>query len=116
MPRALRVCGKPGCPTRTPNRYCERHTTAPKPHGRSGRTYNGHRHRKLTAIVVQRDKGVCHLCGKPGATSADHIIPVALGGAEYDTRNMKAAHVSCNVADGARIAAEKARRTRDAGR
>ena len=51
-------------------------------------------------LVVARDKGICHLCGKPGATSADHVIPHAKGGSD-DMANLKAAHIRCNEAKNA---------------
>lgn len=57
---------------------------------RSGRPW-----RRLTARIVRRDGGICHLCGKPGATSADHLVPVSRGGTN-DPSNLKAAHPYCN--------------------
>jgi hypothetical protein len=35
---------------------------------------------QLVAQVVERDGGICWLCGKPGATSADHVVRVPHGG------------------------------------
>ena len=50
---------------------------------------------KTVARVIARDKGICHLCTKPGATSADHVIPHAKGGSD-EMANLKAAHIKCN--------------------
>ena len=57
---------------------------------------------RVRARVIRRDGGVCHLCGQPGADTADHLTPVAHGGALYDMRNLAAAHVECNRIRGAR--------------
>lgn len=34
---------------------------------------------------MRRDAGICHVCGKPGATQVDHVIPLAHGGPDDDT-------------------------------
>lgn len=47
------------------------------------------------ARIIRRDHGICHLCGKPGADTADHLVPWSLGGTDHDT-NLAAAHVDCN--------------------
>ena len=47
---------------------------------------------RVKARVIKRDHGICHLCGQPGADSADHLTPVALGGALYDMTNLAAVH------------------------
>ena len=52
--------------------------------------------------VIARDNGICHLCGKPGANSADHVIPHAMGGTD-DMANLKAAHMKCNESKNARM-------------
>lgn len=45
--------------------------------------------------VIKRDRGICHLCDRPGAETADHLVPYSLGGTHhYD--NLKAAHLKCN--------------------
>jgi 5-methylcytosine-specific restriction endonuclease McrA len=59
--------------------------------------------RRIKARVIRRDHGICHLCGRPGADTADHVIPVSLGGAVYDLRNLRAAHDQpCNRVRGNR--------------
>ena len=55
------------------------------------------RWRRLVAQVVERDGTVCWLCGKPGATSADHVVPVSRGGRD-ELANLRAAHLRCNLA------------------
>ena len=49
-----------------------------------------------TVARILRIKGtVCHLCGQPGSTSADHLIPYSFGGTDDDT-NLAPAHIDCN--------------------
>ena len=59
--------------------------------------------------IIRRDGGVCHLCGGPGADSADHLIPRALGGTDDDD-NLAAVHHKagprCNIRRGAATIAE----------
>lgn len=57
--------------------------------------------RTLVAQVVRRDRGICHLCTLPGATSADHLVPVAHGGKDTPA-NLAAAHLRCNQVRGTR--------------
>jgi len=47
--------------------------------------------------VIARDRGVCWLCGYPGADTADHVVPRAHGGSD-DPSNLRAAHRACNSA------------------
>ena len=54
------------------------------------------KYRKAAAYAKQRDAYVCWLCGRPGADTVDHLVPLALGGDPYDPLNMRAAHRSCN--------------------
>ena len=64
---------------------------------------SGRRWQTIRQLVLIRDNYVCHLCGHAGATTADHVIPVALGGAPYDLANLKAACASCNRRKGAKL-------------
>lgn len=59
---------------------------------------------RLRARIIQRDGGICHLCGHPGADTADHIIPWSLGGTD-NPANLKAAHRHCNRVRGNRTVA-----------
>ena len=52
----------------------------------------GQRWRTVKARIIRRDHGICHLCGGPGADSADHLVPESHGGARYDPANLAAVH------------------------
>ena len=56
------------------------------------------------ATVYERDKGICHICGKPTDSrvySLDHVVALANGG-EHSYANVKLAHLRCNSVKGAR--------------
>jgi hypothetical protein len=56
--------------------------------GRNGRVWQ-----RMVRYVVQRDGGLCWICGHPGATSADHVIPRTEDPSrELDASNLRAAH------------------------
>lgn len=55
--------------------------------------------------ILQRDGFVCGVCGLPGATTVDHVVPRARGGSHED-HNLRAAHVRCNAGRGAGRAAK----------
>ena len=38
------------------------------------------RDRKLARQCIKEHGGICHVCGQPGATQADHVIPLAENG------------------------------------
>lgn len=66
---------------------------------RTGRGY-GTEWERLSLRVRREERGMCYLCGGPGADTADHVIPLARGGT--NTRaNMRAAHRACNGRKGA---------------
>ena len=88
------------CRTPTPNTRCpacqrekDRATWEP---GQYGGLYRRNR-RTILAQSVR-----CWRCGKPGATTADHIIPRALGGSD-ELSNLRPAHARCNSAAGATV-------------
>jgi 5-methylcytosine-specific restriction endonuclease McrA len=63
--------------------------------------------RRLVAACLARDGYICrltrdgHPCGAP-ATTADHVIPRAYGGADR-LDNLQAACIPCNLRKGARL-------------
>lgn len=71
--------------------------------------WSGRRAQLMTAWVIERDGGRCrmirdgHECGDP-ADSADHIVPIAEGGAVWDPANLRAACLPCNTAAGRALA------------
>jgi hypothetical protein len=54
--------------------------------------------------VIERDGGICHICGQPGADGADHLVPRIDGGTD-DEDNLAAVHhfkgPRCNLRRGA---------------
>lgn len=56
---------------------------------------NARRRRQLVALVLRLKGRTCHLCGLPGATTADHVIPWAHGG-RNTLDNLEPAHGGCN--------------------
>lgn len=64
------------------------------------------RNRRLLAL-----NDTCHICGKPGADTIDHVVPLARGGTEHPT-NLRPAHMyPCNAAKAARDHAPIIRRS-----
>lgn len=51
--------------------------------------------------VILAGNPPCHLCGRPGADSVDHIVPLQNGGA-HNLDNLRPAHRSCNSRAGNR--------------
>lgn len=66
--------------------------------------WNGRRAARFTELTLETYGRTCWLCGLPGATSADHVIPRSLGGAVFDLANLAPAHRSCNYRRGNRPA------------
>ena len=51
------------------------------------------------AVVFERDRGICHLCGKrvdPKDWHLDHIVPLSQGG-EHRYKNVAVSHPTCNM-------------------
>lgn len=69
----------------------------------------------LRAKCFQRDKGICQMCGEVITHNmvyvADHIIPIALGGPQWDINNVQTLCVRCNKIktkeDAAKIAKQR---------
>ncbi len=58
-------------------------------------------YQQMRKVVLMRDRGVCWLCGEPGARTVDHVVPLSRGGALLDPANLRAAHGRCNSSRGA---------------
>lgn len=54
-------------------------------------------YRRLRLEVLDEAGGICHWCGRPGADTADHLIPTSRGGTS-ERDNLVAAHRACNSA------------------
>lgn len=81
-----KLCSSPDCGKYQP---CPDH--GPKPFATSQRrrhTGSGWQQQRDAKYVLYRDDTICHVCGNPGATIVDHIIPVTEGGP--DTLDNKA--------------------------
>ena len=64
--------------------------------------------------ILHRDRRICYLCGEPGATEVDHVIPASRGGDDSDL-NLAAAHATCHAKKTSRQArGEPRRRTPEA--
>lgn len=64
--------------------------------------WNGRRATAFTAAVLAEYGTTCHLCLKPGATTADHLVARSRGGSRYDLANARPAHLTCNSRRGNR--------------
>lgn len=98
MPRRVRagaVCSVSGCPEDATNEgRCPLHQRKrPK---RTTVTVSGWEEQRRAKRVIERDGGVCWVCGLMGANEADHVIPLAQGGAD-DESNMAPIHSSCHA-------------------
>jgi 5-methylcytosine-specific restriction endonuclease McrA len=94
-------CGRPTrngsrCPRCTSGHEAKRGTTAQR---------FGPGWQRISREVIQRDSGICHICGRPGADTADHLQP--RNGQRQDRpadkAELAAAHRACNSAKGARM-------------
>jgi 5-methylcytosine-specific restriction protein A len=56
------------------------------------------RWRRIRAAIIDRDGGVCQICGKPGARTVDHIERRVDGGGD-DPANLRAAHHRCSFVE-----------------
>lgn len=70
------------------------------------------RWKRTRLAVLHRDGYECQLrlAGCTGrATTADHIVPLALGGAMYDPANLRAACGHCNSTSGGGLGSARGR-------
>lgn len=56
---------------------------------------------RVNRRALLRNNDVCWLCGQSGADSADHVVPVSLGGSDA-MENLRPAHLECNKRRGNR--------------
>lgn len=64
----------------------------------------------LPLVVLERDDGVCGICGEdvdPTCFHVDHIVPLARGG-EHSYANTQTAHPHCNMSKNVRLPHEMA--------
>lgn len=47
--------------------------------------------KRIRLQVLEREGGICWLCGQPGADTVDHVVPLADGGTN-NPANLRAAH------------------------
>ena len=104
MPRAKRICPKPGCPSPADGRYCPTHTAEYEAkRGNSNQRGYGIKHqqtRQAWAPTVQRGDMPCAKCGL--------LITLGqswhLGHTDDRTAYTGPEHERCNTADGGRRA------------
>jgi len=66
-----------------------------------GPAVNGRRVRAYNAAVFAAYGSLCHLCGRAGADTVDHLKPVSTHPAlRWSIENGRPAHRSCNSARG----------------
>lgn len=46
--------------------------------------------------VLKKHRTICHICGNPGGTEVDHVVPLAEGGADEE-ENMRPVHTDCHA-------------------
>ena len=75
-----RVCPEPGCPELD----CATHRRKPWAGStrRSKTKRSGWEQQRRAKSVLRKHGYICHVCGQFGADTADHVIPLAHGGAD----------------------------------
>ena len=68
----------------------------------SQRAKNSSQWKKTRKRIIARDQGICAYCGVEGATTVDHVVPVARGGDDSES-NLVCACVSCNTSKGKKM-------------
>jgi len=98
----VRRCIERGCLELTAGSRCTFHEAERERNRRtpSQRITETHRWKLLRAELIETRPWVCGICGNRIATrdeiEADHIVPVADGGAPFDPTNVRLSHRSCN--------------------
>ena len=107
MPNApLKPCANRQCPELVPigTTHCTAHRRADYQRKDSQRSdaelerrkvYQSARWRKVRSIVLNRDP-LCRSCRRAASRECDHVVPVAQGGAEWDTDNMQGLCSPCH--------------------
>lgn len=93
--RAKKICSHPLCHELQP---CETHQRKPweGSRRRDNTKLNGWQQQKRAKHVLTKHNTICHVCGQPGGNEADHVVPLAEGGAD-DESNMRPIHaVPCH--------------------
>ncbi len=103
----LGLCTTPGCDELADGPRCPGHIRAvDRKRGTSSqRGYNDPAWRRVRKLVLERDEHTCQLRGRGCtgvATTVDHIVPLAAGGARLDPANLQAACSWCNTSKGGR--------------
>jgi 5-methylcytosine-specific restriction protein A len=100
--RALKPCGRSGCPGLTAGRYCGQHAKDgwqyDQERGSSSARGYGSKWRKLRDYVLKREP-LCRICLKNGRTEpareVDHIKPKSAGGTD-DQANLQGLCHQCH--------------------
>lgn len=60
------------------------------------RPWAGRYAQQMSKLTLSTYGTICHLCGRNGAKTADHIVPRAAGGSDA-LSNLRPAHLLCNA-------------------
>lgn len=82
-------CTEPGCGTITTTGRCPQHTRKPWANPSANtRTLTGRQRHNLHRAQTRREPQ-CRVCGTTKNLEADHIVPIAAGGAWFDPANLQ---------------------------
>jgi 5-methylcytosine-specific restriction endonuclease McrA len=68
----------------------------------SDKRWGGRRVGRFRALVFAQYGTQCWLCGRAGADTVDHIVPIQWGGDMWSLANARPAHFGCNSGRGNR--------------
>lgn len=108
----LGICCAARCPefvAEAGKSYCEAHEPAPW-RGREARRGPTGNSRQRHALVLKKHKGICHVCGRSGATEVDHVVPKSSGGSDEPFNLRPICKVPCHKNKTQAEAAEARRR------